>query len=157
MKGKTFIILGLGAAGGFVYGNAFAFSKMMNSDKMREAFSSILADKIYNILFADEPSINTTRSVRYRDFYNKTRRPSCYSVEGIVFDTRADAKKVLEQMQEIIDNYGCVRIQDFYDLCGISDKYHREGKWGWTTIDKVVICKHKDGWLIDLPKAVPVS
>lgn len=50
MKGKTFIILGLGAAGGFIGGNAFAFSKMMKSDEMREALSSILASKITNLL-----------------------------------------------------------------------------------------------------------
>ena len=43
MKGKTFIILGLGAVGGFIGGNAFAFRKMMESDKMRETFSSILS------------------------------------------------------------------------------------------------------------------
>lgn len=156
MKGKTFIILGLGAAGGFVYGNAFAFSKMMNNDKMRESFSSILADKISNILFGDEPSINTTRSVRYRDFYNKTRRPSCYAAAGIVFNTRADAEKVLDQMHEIIENYGCVRIQDFYDLCGsiINVNFHFALERGWTTLDKVVIRKHKDGWIIDFPETV---
>lgn len=156
MKGKTFIIFGLGAMGGFIGGNVFAFSKMMESDKMREAFSSILASKITKILFGDELP-RTTQSVRYRDFYNKTRRPSCYAVEGIVFDTQTDAQKILEQLQEIIDNYGCVRIQDFYDLCGLSDKYPREGKWGWTNLSDAHIYKHRGGWAIDMPKAVPVS
>ena len=156
MKGKAFIILGLGAAGGFIGGNAFAFSKMMESDKMREAFSSILASKITKILFGDS-SPRTTQSIRYRDFYYKTRRPSCYSVEGIVFDTKADAEEVLEQMQELIDKYGCVCIQDFYDLCGLSDKYHSEGKWGWTTLSDASIYKHSNGWSIDMPKAVPVN
>lgn len=165
MKGKTFIILGLGAAGGFIGGNAFAFSKMMKSDEMREALSSILASKITKILFGDEPLRTTSKvsyrnyydSVRYRDFCNKTRHPSCYAVEEIIFDTEAEAEKILEQLRELIDQYGCVCVQDFYDLCGLPDKYRREGKWGWTNLSNVYILKHKDGWIIDMPKIVPVS
>lgn len=160
MKGKTFIIFGLGTASGFITGSTFVFHKIMKSDKMREAFSSILADKITDILFErDDVTARVSRpqSVRYRDFYDKPRRPSCYAVEGIVFDTKADAEKILEQMQEIIDTYGCVCIQDYYDLCNVSINHYREGKWGWTTLHGIEISQYKDGWHIDFPKAVPVS
>lgn len=159
MKGKTFVILGIGAAGGFILGGTFTFCKIMESKKMQEAFSSILANKITDILFdGDNVTVRVNRpNASYRSYYDKTRRPSCYAVEGVAFDTRNAAKEVLEQMQDIIDNYGCVCIQDYYDLCGLSNKYHREGKWGWTILNEVQISKYHDGWHIDLPKAVPVS
>lgn len=158
MKGKTFIILGFGAAGGFIGGSAFTFNKMMKADKMREAFSSTVASKITNVLFGDGGSVGPTRSqsIHYRDFYSKSRRPSYHTVDRIIFDTKADAEKVLEQMQAILDDYGYVRIQDFYNLCGISSEYDREGDWGWTTLNNSEICKHRNGWFIYLPKIVPV-
>lgn len=156
MKGKNLITLGLGITGGFIGGSVFVLNKVLKSERMRQASVDILADKVFNILFDDVSSANTNRKVHYYDCYNKPRRPRCYAVEGIVFDSRSDAEKVLDQMQELIDNYGCVRIQDYYDLCGVSTPYLREGKWGWITLNKVEIRKYRGGWYIDLPKAVPV-
>lgn len=158
MKGKTFIALGLGAAGGFISGSAFTFIKMMEADEMQGALASILASKITDILFDDKPSADTSSRVRYHDCYSDIiRRTSYRLVEQTIFDTRVDAEKVLDQMQEIIDNYGYVCIQDFYDLCGISIVNLPEGKWGWTNLNKVEFCKIKNGWLIDMPRALPLS
>lgn len=157
MKGKTFIILGLGAAGGFIGGNIFAFNKMMESNKMRDAFSSILTSKITKLLFDDEFPC-AIKSIRYHNYHNETRRIPCYATAGIEFDTRADAEEILERMQELIDMYGYACIQDFYDLCGLSNEYHREcNKRGWFFLSDVEIRKRGEHWFIDMPKTVPVS
>lgn len=54
MKGKNVTILSLGAIGGFIGGNVFAFYKMLHSKRIRKALTDIVADKIETILYGEE-------------------------------------------------------------------------------------------------------
>lgn len=51
MKGKNVTIFGLGAIGGFIGGNVFAFYKMLHSKRIRKALTDIVADKIETVLY----------------------------------------------------------------------------------------------------------
>lgn len=44
MKGKNITIFGLGAIGGFIGGNVFAFYKMLHSKRIRKALTDIVAE-----------------------------------------------------------------------------------------------------------------
>ena len=54
MKGKNVTILSLGAIGGFIGGNVFAFYKMLHSKRIRKALTDIVADKIETIIYGEE-------------------------------------------------------------------------------------------------------
>ena len=54
MKGKNITIFGFGAIGGFIGGNVFAFYKMLQSKRIRQALIDIAADKIETILYGED-------------------------------------------------------------------------------------------------------
>lgn len=73
MKGKNVTIFGLGAIGGFIGGNVFAFYKMLHSKRIRKALTDIVADKIETVLYGEEchsPKNNSRVSYSY---YHKNK------------------------------------------------------------------------------------
>lgn len=71
----------------------------------------------------------------------------------LVYETRADAEKVLNGMSEIIDNYGFVTVTDLYDISGLPGAYYTDSIIGWKgSIKESTIKKIRDGYIIDLPK-----
>ena len=55
-----------------------------------------------------------------------------------------------------MDTYGLVRVADLKDLVGISDNY-TDNKYGWTNIRNAEIVRVRDGYMIKMPKAVPID
>lgn len=71
----------------------------------------------------------------------------------LVYETRADAEKVLNGMSEIIDEYGFVTVADLYDISGLPGAYYTDSKIGWKgSIKESTIKKVKDGYIINLPE-----
>lgn len=71
----------------------------------------------------------------------------------LVYETRADAEKVLNGMSEIIDEYGFVTVADLYDISGLPGAYYTDSKIGWKgSIKESIIKRVRDGYVIDLPK-----
>ena len=114
MKGKNVTIFGLGAIGGFIGGNVFAFYKMLHSKRIRKALTDIVADKIETVLYGEEchSPMNNSR-VSYSYYHKNIRNKSGFVLEDILFGTESDALSVLSSMKEIIVNYGCVSIADY--------------------------------------------
>lgn len=92
------------------------------------------------------------RGDRYRD---RTRTNSGYSYDDIVLDTRGEAETVLSRMDEIMEEYGIVRVADLYDLVGESGDY-TDNNYGWTNIRNAKIVRTHDGYKIDMPRALPI-
>ena len=89
----------------------------------------------------------------YRD--NQTRRG--YGYDDIVVNSRADAEAVIEQMDGIVDTYGMVSVADLYDLVGMSSNY-TDNNYGWTNIRNAEPVRLRDGgWMIKMPKAIPIK
>lgn len=71
----------------------------------------------------------------------------------LVYETRADAEKVLNGMSEIIDEYGFVTVADLYDISGLPGAYYTDSKIGWKgSIKESTIKKVRDGYIINLPE-----
>ena len=71
----------------------------------------------------------------------------------LVYETRADAEKVLNGMSEIIDEYGFVTVADLYDISGLPGAYYTDSKIGWKrSIKESIIKRVRDGYVIDLPE-----
>ena len=107
----------------------------------------------------------TSNYVSYRDYSNRRDdRPSGglartrdnYRYDDIILESRAEADEVLERMCELIDMYGMVSVADLYELVGISGNY-TDNNYGWTSLRTAEPVRHRDGWLLKLPKAGPLK
>lgn len=69
---------------------------------------------------------------------------------------RADAEAVLVSMQDLIDRYSVVRILDLYDLVGLTGT-PSDYSYGWTNLNGARVERANGGWLLVLPKAMPID
>lgn len=88
--------------------------------------------------------------------YEATRTRTSYSHNDIVLDNRGEAEAVLNQMDDIIETYGFVTVADLYDLVGEAANY-TDQKYGWTNIRNAEPVRVRDGYLLKLPKALPID
>ena len=95
----------------------------------------------------DRPSRDKNRD---RD---RGRDTSDKASEEIIFDSRADAERVLEAMEEIIDKYKLVSVADFYDLAGMTCNY-TDQKYGWTSLRNAYVTRYGGGYIVKLPRAM---
>ena len=70
--------------------------------------------------------------------------------------SEGEAEDVLSRMDELIDTYGVVSVADLYDLVGISCNY-TDNKYGWTNLRNAEPVRVRDGYMLKLPKALPID
>lgn len=103
-------------------------------------------------------------NVSYRQFYDNrddNRRTllssSRFEYDDLIFDSRGEAEAVLSQMDVIIDSYGVVSVADLYDLADLSAPY-TSNKYGWTNVSTADVTRLRDGgYVIKLPRAMPIK
>ena len=78
------------------------------------------------------------------------------SFDDIVFDSIGDAELVLEKMEEILSAYGVVSVADLYDMAEL-DCPHTYNKYGWTNLASAKVRPVRGGYVIDLPRAMPLN
>lgn len=91
-----------------------------------------------------------------RDYVGSTRTRTGYEYDDVIIENRGEAEDVLSRMDELISTYGLVSVADFYDLVGISGNY-TDNKYGWTDIRSASVIRIRDGYMIKLPKALPLN
>ena len=135
---------------------------------IKKAISDIVTDGIDIILYGESRKGSKRYSadrVSYRNYYDRDSRSardtrssigSGYSYDDIVLSTRGEAEDVLARMDELIDAYQLVRVADLYDLVGITGNY-TDNKYGWTNIRNAEIMRVRDGYMIKMPRAVPID
>lgn len=103
--------------------------------------------------------------VSYRSYYDNGRdhrRDSAprtrtgYDYDDIVLESRGEADEVLSQLEAAIDMYGMVSVADLYDLVGITGNY-TDNKYGWTNLRNAEAVRVRDGYLLKMPKALPLN
>lgn len=119
------------------------FGKVSNGGRRATSGSSYVSYNKYS----------DRRDGRYVD---DSRVRGSYDPDDIVFDSRNDAENVLSQMDEIMNEYGLVRVGDLYDLAGVSSP-HTSNKYGWTNIRNAEVVRVREGYIIKLPRAVPID
>lgn len=138
---------------------------------IKKAICDIVTDGISMILYGESRGGNRSRtgSVSYRSYYddrddrrriserNSSRNQNGrFDYEDIVFETRGDAELVREQMLDILDKYGMVTVADMYDLSGETAPY-TASKYGWFNIRTSEVSRIHDGYILKLPKAMPID
>ena len=133
---------------------------------IKKAVSEIIKNGTDMILYG---SVSPTRSnstanrISYSKYYDDNRNivrdsraKSGFRSDDIIFDNRGEAEIVLSKMDEIIDTYGIVTIADFYDLAGVTGDY-TTNNYGWTNIRNAEVVRVRDGYIIKIPKAMPID
>ena len=137
---------------------------------IKKAISDIVTDGIDIILYGEARGRNkrsTADRVSYRSYYDdrggrnrmnerQAIMAGSYSYDDIILSTRGEAEDVLSRMDELIETYGLVRVADLYDLVGITGNY-TDNKYGWTNIRNAEIIRVRDGYMIKMPRAIPID
>lgn len=133
----------------------------------KKLVSDIVRDGIDMILYGGSGRSGKSSSsskISYRNYYDdkndrfrsnatvKTR----FDYDDLLFETRAEAENVLDQMVSVIDKYGFVTVADMYDMADLTAPY-TSAKYGWTNIRTADIVRNRDGYVIKLPKAMPID
>lgn len=135
---------------------------------LKKAISDIVTNGIDMILYGESKPKKRTKSnyISYDRFANDrryTERQSSsatrvrYSVDDIIFESKRDAEEVITGMDQIIDQYGVVRVADLYDLVGMTGDY-TDNKYGWDDIRTADITRTREGdYVLRMPRARPIK
>lgn len=137
---------------------------------VKKAISDVVTNGIDMLLYGESGGRSNKKStasrVSYRSYYdspNDRREPRAternrmgYSYDNIILDNRGEAEDVLTRMDELVQTYGLVSVADFYDLVGVSGNY-TDNKYGWTDIRNASIVRTREGYMIKMPKALPLD
>lgn len=135
---------------------------------IKKAISDIVTNGIEILLYGESrgrSGRSNADRVSYRSYYDGySSRPSermvarttSYSYDDIILASRGEAEDVLARMDELMETYGLVRVADLYDLVGITGNY-TDNKYGWTNIRNAEIVRVRDGYMIKMPRALPID
>ncbi len=133
---------------------------------VKKAISDIVRDGIDMILYGESKGRSSSSSsyVSYRDysrrdedrFRDRDRDRRGYNHDDIVLESRGEAEEVITRMDELIETYGVVSVADLYDLVGKTCEY-TDNKYGWTNVRNAEPIRVRDGWMLRLPKALPLK
>lgn len=106
---------------------------------------------------ADYVSYNRYSDRRYDDRpSNDSRTRAGYSYDDVILETRGEAEEVLDAMNDVIETYGMVSVMDLYDLVGISGQY-TDNNYGWKNLRNAEPVRMRDGYMLKLPRAIPLK
>lgn len=110
--------------------------------------------------------------VSYRNYYDQKNNSSSnhhrgsenaksnngFDYEDIVFSNRGDAELVKQQMRDVIARYGVVTIADMYEMAdpNLTAPYTSH-KYGWMDVSSAEAMRVRDGYILKLPRAVPID
>lgn len=103
---------------------------------------------------------STRSTVSYRNYFdngNTTRTISSgYNYDDIILSNRAEAERVLASMDDLIESYGVISVADYYDLVDVASQY-TDNHYGWTDIRNARVVRVSNGYMIKMPKALPIN
>ena len=112
-------------------------------------------------------SNSTSSKVSYRNYYEQknntgyrgsenTQSRSGFDYDDIIFSNRGEAEAVKQQMHDVIEQYGIVTVADLYDMAGLTAPYTSQ-KYGWMSVSSAEAVRVRDGYMLKLPRAVPID
>ena len=79
-----------------------------------------------------------------------------HDFDEIVLESRVETEEVLDNLYQIVSQYGAVSVMDLYELVGLSSS-HTDNKWGWTDLRGAGVTRVRGGFLLDLPEPQPLD
>lgn len=138
-------------------------------DAVIPSIKKTISDVVDMILFGSPRGGKTNKVKEGRpSYYNyassyddRTIRPKNRAVnnmyDDILFSTRGDAEAVLAELDELISIYGIVSIKDLYSSAGVSTTNYTFNDYGWTDIRSAEVMRVREGYIIKMPRALPLN
>lgn len=134
---------------------------------VRDTLWSVLTNSLDMFIYGGKGKANRTSSsskISYRQFYenkpsnryNSANVANGFNYDDIILDNRAEAEKVINQLRDIIDTYTMATVSDLYDLVGLTGP-HTANKYGWTNLRNAEAVRVRDGYILKLPRALPIN
>lgn len=73
-----------------------------------------------------------------------------------VVGNRAGAELIVDRMFDLLSRDGSVTVADYIDMLGGEVDYTMQ-KWGWLDLRGAQVVRTPQGWLIDLPRPIPLD
>ena len=117
----------------------------------------------------DRPKKKSGSRISYRDYYDdrdrdrrddrrsSSRSRSSLEYDEIVLDTRGEAELVLDELDRIIARYQFASVADLYEIAGIDNDNYTLHRYGWSSLRSATIKRIRDGYLLVMPKAMPID
>lgn len=93
---------------------------------------------------------------RDRDRGMSRRAREMHDFDEIILPDYAEAKEVLTQMYDLLEQFDEVTVADLYQLSGISST-PVDLKWGWDNLFGSRVVRTRGGYLLDLPRPEPLK
>lgn len=88
------------------------------------------------------------------------RRPNAtvttQSIDDILLATRIEAETVVDRMFDLLRDYESVSVADLHSLLGWSSQF-TDQKWGWIDLQGAGVRRVREGYVLALPKTVPLD
>lgn len=139
---------------------------------VKKAISDIVRDGIDMILYGETGSRKSSRRnddrPSYRSYYDdrdRGRRSSRdddrrgtgrFDYDDIEFESRGEAELVRDHMLDTADRYGVVTVLDMYDMAGLTAP-HTANRYGWMGLRYIDVQRTRGGYILKLPKAMPID
>lgn len=132
---------------------------------VKKVISDIVTNGIDMLLYGEvkHNKTTTTSKIGYNSMYNNQNQAnaariarSSYIYNDIILSSRGEAEEVLNQMNEIIGTYGVVSVADLCEIVGVTGEF-TDNKYGWSDIRDAYVERSKDGYMLKLPRALPIS
>lgn len=75
---------------------------------------------------------------------------------NITYATRGDAEAVLDELDALIQEYGVASIADLYSASNVPYSNYMYNDYGWNNLATAKTYPVRDGYMIRLPKAIPL-
>lgn len=139
------------------------------NDVIIPTIKRLILDAVQSVLYPGEPRCSSKRpasKISYDSYSNtnyerernnrRSTRNGGFSYDQIVFDTYDEARRVLMNLDELMDRYGSVRVADLYDLAELDHDWTMND-YGWRDIRNASIAAVRDGYIIRMPQARPLD
>lgn len=80
-----------------------------------------------------------------------------FDYDQIVFSSRGDAELVLTMLEENIERYDFVTVNDLYDMSDVTNENSQACKYGWSDLSRARVISDVDGYRLKLPRALPLD
>lgn len=123
-----------------------------------DAYADRKATNSFGKSYINYNGISSGKSNANGSQYVYSGKNSGMEIENVWFESRVDAQRVLDEMQNVIANYDILTVNGFYDIIGRTNIIDPSNeKFGWSDLRNAYITASRGGWVIHLPHPMPID
>lgn len=139
---------------------------------MKTMLSDAVSQGVERVFFGDSrprsPGYRSSNYTNYNRMYSPAsarreeprtlsqRARASHDFGEVILSSRGEAEDVLDRLGDLIDRYDVATVADLYELVAITGSY-ADNKWGWTDLRGSEVRRVREGYLLVLPRTMPID